>query len=697
MTAEPDLLSASKIQPDHLRRKGVVYVRQSTLAQVRNNLESQRRQYALKGRLEALGWSPASIEVIDEDQGRSGAASENRSGFQRLVSEVALGRVGIVFCLETSRLTRSNEDWQRLLTICEVRDTLLADAEGVYSLRIYNDRMLLGLKGTVSEIELHTILARMSAGAKNKAERGEFLTSVPVGYVLSEIREIEKSADEEVRSAIARVFDKFREVGSVYGTTLALEEEDWRLPRRTDYFGRRPVRWEAASNQAVSMMLRTPFYAGAYAWGRARVQTTVSDAGKIEKHRHRRGDPSVWPILLRDHHPGYITWAEFEENRRRLLANRRGFGHPGPVGRGSSILAGLVRCSSCDAAMVLSYGGRHHEYSHFQCPRRSPTFERNPCQTFAGRTLENRIEELLLSVLEPQSFDAVLMAEADVEGERTRQMRQWDMELERARQAENLAHRRYEAVDPGNRLVARTLEERWENALRALEATKKSREQRLAHMPPPLNEKERRELRRVVGRFDLLWRSDSTTPQQRKELTRLLVHHVTARINRESSRLHANVHWVTGHVSHETISMPRQRGPYARIQDDDRTIIRRMAADYTDAEIAAVLGRAARRTPDDTIWTARRVMRVRKAEGWEKIRGSARAYVSMNTAIQMLRTDRNTLEKRIRRGEVGGTQLYPGAHWRISRADVEHLKKRLELDPHKHHRIVRKGGLDFGP
>ncbi len=702
MTAEPDarrvdVLSASKVQPDHLRRKGVVYVRQSTLAQVRNNLESQRRQYALTGRLEGLGWPTAAIEVIDEDQGRSGAASENRSGFQRLVSEVALGRVGIVFCLETSRLTRSNEDWQRLLTICEVRNTLLADAEGVYSLRIYNDRMLLGLKGTVSEIELHTILARMPAGAKNKAERGELLTSVPVGYVLSETGEIEKSADEEVRSAIARVFEKFRQVGSIYRTALALEEEGMRLPRRTDYFGRRPARWESPSNQAVSMMLRTPFYAGAYAWGRARVQTTVSEAGKIEKHRHRRGDPSVWPTLLREHHPGFITWAEFEENRQRLLANRRGFGHPGPVGRGSSILAGLVRCGPCDAAMVLSYGGRQHEYSHFQCPRRAATFERNPCQTFAGRTLEKRVEDLLLSILEPESFEAVLLAEADVEGERVRQVRQWDLELERAQHAEALARRKYDEVEPGNRLVARTLEERWEKSLRALEATKRSREQRLAHMPPPLNEAERRELRRAIGRIDLLWRSDSTPPQQRKELTRLLVHHVTARIDRRTSQLHADVHWVTGHVSRETITMPRQRGPYARIRDDDRTIIHRMAADYTDAEIAAVLGRAARRTPEDTIWTARRVMRVRKAEGWAKSTDRTERFVSMSTAMKMLRTDRYTLEKRIGRGEVGGSQPYPGAHWRISRADVERVSKQRESRPRKRPSTMRDGGLEFGP
>lgn len=589
------------------------------------------------------------------------------------MTEVALGNVGLIISLETSRLTRSNADWQKLLTICEVRDTLLADAEGVYSLRIHNDRMLLGLKGTVSEIELHTLRERMILGARNKAERGEMIASVPVGYLLTEEGAVEKSPDAAIRNALDRVFQKFREVGSIFGTALALDAEGFRFPHRTDPFGRRPVRWQGVSNQSVSMLMRNPFYAGAYVWGRVHTVATVSEDGTVEKHRTRRGDPAKWPILRQGHHPGYITWDEFEETRHRLRSNRRGFGHPGPVGRGSSILAGLVRCGFCDASMVLSYGGRDHRYSHFHCPRREASFERNPCQSFAGRSLEEHVEGLLLSVLEPQSMEAILIAEADLESGRKRLVRQWDLEVERLAQAEARARRKHDEVEPGNRMVARALEEAWEAALSTLEEARRTRERRVAHLPPPLTPDERSELRHAIGRVDHLWRSESTTPQQRKELTRLLIHQVTSKVNRSLHRLEFEVRWVRGHQSRGHLPLLRQKAREEKIRDDDLTIIRRMAPTYEDAEIAIVLGRAARRTPEGNIWTARRVGRVRKEHAWERDRTDGRNLLSMAAAARILHADRTTLEKSIRRGEVRGSRPYPGAHWRIHREDIERL------------------------
>lgn len=682
-----DPVILGKIHPEHLRRKAIVYVRQSTLAQVRANLESQRRQYSLRDRLLAWGWPQSRVEVIDEDQGHSGSDSLRRSGFQRLVSEVALGRVGLVLSLETSRLTRSNEDWQRLLTICQVRDTLLADGEGIYSLRIYNDRMLLGLKGTVSEIELHTLQERMNAGLANKARRGELVGSVPVGYLRTEEGKIDKNPDEAVQGAIQRVFDRFREFRSVYATATALHEEQFRLPHRRDALGRRGVEWVDPSHDRLSLILTNPIYAGAYAWGRKTTVATVTPDGRVERRGKRRGDIAQWPVLLRGHHPGYISWEEFEENRQRIAANRRGFARPGFVAGGASLLAGLIRCGFCGESMTVAYGGRHHDHPHFICHRRKSTMERNPCQGFGGRGLERAIETQVLAVLEPQSFEAVLMAESDIEEQRTRQLRQWKIEMERAAEEEGRARRKFEEVEPGHRLVARVLEEKWEALLKRVEEGKRRHEQRIASLPPPLSEEERRELRRAVGRVGLLWRSPSTSPQQRKELVRLLVHHVEARGDRVKGELNYAIHWVTGQVSQGRERIRRRGEHLSRVRDADLTIIQKMAGDYTDTEIASVLAKLGRTPEGGGRWNSRTVKRVRQGRGWKKTRGRDGEWVTLSEAVRRGRIDPATLVKKIRRGELRGEQAYPGARWRIAREDLQELirgrrsKKGYEVPP----------------
>ncbi|MGI0068123.1 MAG: recombinase family protein, partial [Thermoplasmata archaeon] len=474
------------IRPEHLARRAVVYVRQSTIAQVQNNRESRLRQYSLVDRLLAWGWAKESVEVIDEDQGRSGADSHHRPGFQRLVSEVALRKVGIIIGLETSRLARNNEDWQRLMNICEVVDTLIADAEGVYSLRHYNDRILLGMKGTVSEIELHVLRQRLNAGLANKAQRGELIFSVPVGYTVTEDEEkIEKNPDEAVQNAILTVYRRFQGTGSIYSTALALQEERFLFPNARDKKGRKGVNWVRPTFRRVLELLENPTYAGAYVYGRHTREATVTPEGLVTKRRVVKHGPQEWPVFLPDHHPGYISWDDFETIQKRIRANRRGYGSPGPVGEGPSLLVGILRCTLCGHAMTVTYSGAGHDVPRYSCGWQGDMRERRSCQTFGARPLEERVTTLLLSVLEPQTFETALRAEKDVEAERTRQIRRWDLEVERAEQAESRARRKFDEVEPGNRLVARSLEKQWEGALKSLEEARRTRELKLSHLPPP--------------------------------------------------------------------------------------------------------------------------------------------------------------------------------------------------------------------
>ncbi|MGI0155664.1 MAG: recombinase family protein, partial [Thermoplasmata archaeon] len=645
-------------------------------AQVRGNLESRHRQYGLRDRLVALGWEPEQIEVIDDDQGRSGADSHARLGFQRLLAEVALGKVGIIIGLETSRLARNNEDWQHLLNLCMVVDTLIADNEGVYSLRIHNDRMLLGLKGTLSEFELHTLRERMNAGAANKARRGEHVMGLPVGYRLSEDGKIEMVPDESVRNAIQLVFEEFRRKGSIRAVAMALNDQGVRLPRRKDYLGRKGVIWQTPRYESVKNLLKNPIYAGAYFFGRTCVQTQVSPDGHIRKRQVKRPfRVDEWPVFIRDHHAAFLSWSEFEAIQQRLVQNLRGAFTPGPVAHGRSLLAGLVRCGKCGGSMGTFYTGARNDCVRFWCRRREPDDQHISCQAFGGRLLEERVERMLLSVLEPESFEAALIAEVELEEERTRQIRQWDLEVEGAAQAEARSRRKYHEVEPGNRLVARALEAQWEQDLKLLEEAKVARDRKVAHLPPPLTREEKQELRRAVNHLSELWSSGAMSPQDRKEIVRLLVHHVEVNADRDEGRLDFSVHWSTEQVSRDHVRLLSRGEHVRRIGDADLGIIRRMSADYSDREIAIILVRAGRVPEHGPKWTARRVKAIRLEHGWTKAHTGGKA-LNLTEAAQALGMEWEKLKRAITKGKIRGRQAYPCARWMIPREEIRRLRGR---------------------
>jgi DNA invertase Pin-like site-specific DNA recombinase len=672
---------AHKIRPEHLTKTAFTYVRQSSPIQVQLRKESQRRQYGLAETLVALGWPREQVVVVDDDQGHSGAEKHGRPGFLRLVSEVALGHVGIVLGIETSRLARNSEDWQHLLNLCGVMDTLIGDSEGIYDLRIHNDRMLLGLKGTLSEYELHLLQQRMIDGAAYKARRGELYFTLPAGYILTEDNRPELHPDEEVRAAISEIFRSFRDTGNALETYQELRAAGVRYPSRADPLARRPVQWTSLVYHHVQRVLTSPFYAGAYTWGRRQKVVLIQPGGGMKKV-WRYQPLAKCPIVIWDHHPGYVTRELFERNQERLRQNRRSFNSRGPVNNGASLLAGLIQCGVCGHTLSVTYGGSHSRFPYYTCRDTLNEGPRKACLRFSGRTLEERVEAILLSVLEPEGLEAVLLALEDLEERQDQQKRLWNLEVERATQVEDRCRRKFEEVEPGNRLVSRHLEEKWEESLKILEESRRTRERRIAQLPPPLTEEETTELRRVVAQVGRLWTAQTTTNQDRKEIARLLIHHVEANRTSDSLHLDAKIHWVSGHITSETVKLNRRGRPKGKITDSALQIIRRMAGDYTDREIAICLTKAGREPEGEPRWSAWRVKQIRKEHGWEKRREKEGDTVSENEARQMLGITKRTVEYWIRRGKLRSRQAYPNTRHRILRKDVERLtaeRKRLGM------------------
>ncbi len=680
---------AHKIRPEHLTKTAFTYVRQSSPIQVQLRKESQRRQYGLAETLVALGWPREQVVVIDDDHGRSGAEKHGRPGFQRLVSEVALGHVGIVLGIETSRLARNSEDWQHLLNLCGVMDTLIGDSEGIYDLRIHNDRMLLGLKGTLSEYELHLLQQRMIDGAAYKARRGELYFALPAGYVLTEDNHPEVHPDEEVRAALSEIFRSFRETGNALETLQELRAAGVRYPSRADPLARRPVQWSPLVYHHVQRVLTGPFYAGAYTWGRRRKVVLVQPSGALKKvWRHQ--PLGHCPVVLWDHHPGYITREEFERNQERFRQNHRSFDTRGPVRNGASLLSGLIQCGVCGHTLSVSYGGSRSRFPYYTCRDTLNEGPRKACLRFSGRALEERAEAILLSVLEPEGLEAVLIALEDLEERQDQQKRLWNLEVERAAQVEERRRRKFEEVEPGNRLVSRRLEEKWEESLKVLEESRRTRERRIAQLPPPLTEEEKAELRRVVARVGKLWTAQTTTNQDRKEIAHLLIHHVEANRTPDALHLEAKIHWVSGHTTLETVKLHRRGRPTAELPDSTLRIIQRMASDYTDREIAICLTRAGKTAEPDPRWSAWKVKRIRREHGWTKRAKEEGDTISLNEARKMLGIAKQSVAYWVKRGKLRSRQAYPNTRHRILREDVVRLAAQRK-------RLGMKGGHRGGP
>jgi DNA invertase Pin-like site-specific DNA recombinase len=602
----------SKIAASHLSRQAIVYLRQSSPGQVEHNRESTERQYALVTKAADLGWSADRIAVIDEDLGLSGSGSVARAGFAHLTAEVALGHVGLVLGLEVSRLARNNADWHRLIDLCGLTDTLIGDADGIYHPSLFNDRLLLGLKGTMSEAELHVLRARLDGGIRNKAARGELRRGLPVGFVWGEADgEIRFHPDEAVVTAIANVFARFAEMGSARRVWLWFRSEGLTLPLQMRQRGE--IRWVEASYTAIHHILTNPVYAGAYTYGKTRQETTLDAAG-VRRKRIRHLPRSQWQVLIPEHHPGFIEWQTYEANQARIARNTRPGPHKigGAVREGSALLQGLASCGHCGRRLHIHYRGRNSSPG-YHCPGKILVEGRGVyCLNIGGIQIDEAVAHAFIATLEPAKVAASLTAAERFEADRDAALKQWRLGVERASYEAARAERRYRAVDPDHRLVARGLEREWEKSLRALEAAKTELARRERERPRMLTQEERNRLLALGPDLAAVWHASTTTPRDRKELLRTLLEEVIITVERDKAAARLTLRWKGGALNEIDLALPRSRPATVRTDEDTIALVRRLAAFYSDAVIAGILNRQGRATAQGHRFEAGRVGNLRR-------------------------------------------------------------------------------------
>ncbi len=598
---------ATKVTPARLRRDAYLYIRQSTLYQVINNTESTGRQYDLKGRAVALGWPEDKIHVTGIDQGRSGASAADRAGFQHLVAEVSLGRAGVVLGLECSRLARDSADWQQLARICAHADTLICDEDGLYDPAIFNDRVLLGMKGQMSEFELHFLRARMRGGILAKARRGELALALPAGLVRDHQGQVMLDPDAGVRDAVRLLFGTFTATGSAFGVVRAFREQQLTFPARHHRGPRRgELFFQPLTHDRVLSILHNPAYAGAYAYGRA------SHATGLDGHHHTTARPvPEWTVLIKDHHPGYLTWAQYEANLAVLAANAAARGDDraaGPPREGTALLQGLVVCGRCGRRMTIRYHTRHGtQIPGYVCQNDGIRTAQPICQHLAGDIIDAAVSDLILASLTPAAIEVTLAVsdELTAQAERADQLRR--AHVQRAEQAAGAARHRYLAVDAANRLVADALEADWNTALRALAAAREDYRKATAAATSP-GQQQRDKIRALATDLPALWNDPATPVRERKRLIRLLITDVT--LTRNDDSMTAAVRFPGGR--HHVLRLPLPQTAWQRRKTPSQItgLIGQLLDSHTYAQIADELNAAGHTSSDGHPWDGDRVAKL---------------------------------------------------------------------------------------
>lgn len=590
-----------KITPQHLERSACVYIRQSSLRQVAENLESQDLQYQLAQRARSLGWREARIQVIDDDLGKSAISAAQREGFQSLVAAVGLGQVGIILVTDVSRLARNCADWYRLLDLASLCGALISDASGIYDPRIYDDRLLLGLKGTFSEAQWYSLRSQLGAAKLNKAQRGELHLRLPVGLVRVSAERVGLHPDQQVQSAIRLVFAEFERLGSAHKILRALRDQAVQLPRRVGSSFSDEVSWVRPAFSAIYAILKNPAYAGAYAYGKLHRTHLPGEAHKVVTHPLPQAD---WPVLRPDAFPGYISWDTYQSNQQRLAENAAGIQWKrGAPREGPALLQGIAICGRCGRRM-------HVHYTHapaYVCDHATQQYADTRCQTFTLAYIDPLVADLFLEAVQPARLQAALAALDQIEVHRQELARQWQQRLERARYDTTLAQRRYQRVDPDNRLVAASLEQDWETQLQQQSNLEKEFTQAQSRQLRPLSETERQLIRSLADDLPALWQTAS--PAERKRLLRCLIQDVTLDAVSQPGLSRILVRWHTGATT--TLQVPRPRhGTPPAVHVADR--LRQLARSLPDDQIAAALNAEDFPTATGLPWTLARVRAVRR-------------------------------------------------------------------------------------
>lgn len=663
----------AKISATHLQRRAYVYVRQSTTSQVFQHGESTRRQYALVERATALGWSRSAIEVIDEDQGRSGASSEGRTGFARLVDAIAHGLVGAVLAVEVSRLARSSPDWQRVLALCAVAETVVIDEQVIYDPADRDDKLLLDIKGTMSEAELHWLGLRLTGALRSKARRGELRIPIPTGYVWTE-RGLCFDPDEAVQRAVRLVFERYAIETSVFAVARWANANGFLIPTRRWYSdGSSELQWKQLGSQRVCEMLKNPVYAGVYVYGRRPTRKVLVD-GEIRTVRDAGRDPDKWAVRIDGAHPAYISWETYVSNQKKMRESQLHESRRGAPRGGPGLLNGLLVCGRCGLRMNARYGSKNgHEYAYYCC-RGEHGYGEKQCWSVVAEPLDRAVEELFLKSMLPAELEVSLAVEREVMAQSEGLNRHWKLRLEQARYEAQRAERRYKAVDPDNRVVARTLERDWEERLQQVEQLEREQEEARRQRVIELSAEDRVKIRALARDLPRVWRAKTTLQSERKAMLRLVVEAIVlAPIDVPQRATRVRLAWKSGAVSELTVARP-EHGRLTPSVAAER--VRELCGlKLHDPEIAERLNAEGLRTGANLAWTADAVARVRSRE---------------RLACTPLPTARPSVPDRDKRGRfsIVGAARHFGVSLHVVRAWVYQKRVKVSRESYKSHHDV---------
>jgi excisionase family DNA binding protein len=656
-----DLLPASV-----LKRKAVVYVRQSTQSQIMTNLESQRRQYDLVEVARQRGF--VDVEVIDDDMGRSASGTVARPGFDRLVGWLCAGKVGAVLCFDASRLARNGRDWHHLLELCGLVEARVIDQDGVYNPCHPNDRLLLGMKGSISEFELGVLRARMLDAARSKARRGELRLSVPFGYVWHRDLGLGFDPDLRLQEVIRLIFTRFHQLGSARQVLLSMTADRVHFPRPSDEGRMTSFEWKPIRYRNVISVLKNPFYAGVYVYGKSEKRTEIIDGRARKSYGH--GKPiGTWEVMIKDHHDSYISWAEYERNQKQLAINA--YGQPGGTKSGCggrALLSGLLTCGRCGRRLAVAYTGNPLSRPVYRCDKPNLMMGLPRCMTFGGPRVDAAVSRELLRAVEPMAIEAALEAERMHRERQDEQHRILDLELQQARYEANLAERRYAACDPDNRLIAAQLEKNWETALRRvqeLEARRTNERRETVAVDPTV-------FAHLADNLSTAWNAPGVTMRARQQFLRALIVNIVVDVDDQAREVVLIIHWRGGQHSELRVRKPRTGEHGCATTDDALAVMRSMAGRWSDEHIAASLNRMGIPTGQGKTWTAKRVSSVRRVRNIHAYLSAEKGgeWLTMSEAASALGVTNHAIRRLIKTNILPAVQVVPGAPFQIRASDL---------------------------
>ena len=661
----------NKIKEGHLNRKAIIYIRQSTDRQVQKNKESQRLQYALQDKAKQWGWND--IEIIDSDLGSSAAvgASERR-GFERITSLVAVGGAGIIFSREASRLSRTDKDWCRLLEVCSVFDTLISDGDQVYDCNCMDDQLILGIKGTISSVELKVLHARLIAGMEEKAKRGKFKRQVPPGYIWDASDNVVKDPNKRTRDAIELIFKKFREIQSIRQTYLWFQSENIEVPVLKDIAGKKEIVWKLPEKSYLTEMLKNPFYAGVYVWGRETTKLEYRD-GKVVKRKVRISDVREAKVFIEDHHDGYIDLETFDENQIIIRSNclsQTQVERRGAARNGQGLLSGILRCGRCGRKLYVAYYGKSGTAARYIC-RGDYESGGKYCLAFGGSTIDKKFTEELLRVLSSYGMKASIQAEKILSSKDGDKVKAFEQKIKQLEYEASRTFEQYNEVDPRNRLVAAELERRWNEKLEELEDAKKHLKT-IGSERHCISDEEKEKILAFGERFSEAWENQHCSNSLRKKIIRTIIEEAIVHFDEENQMLNFVIHWKGG--CHTEFEMPKPvSGVGQKTSLEDLEIIREMAFRYGDDAIARVLNKLGRKTATGKRWNESRVRTIR---GKYSIAGHIHTIkdpeiLTQGQSAKYLDVSQTTIKHLVANGVLEKNQIVSWAPWEIKKSDLD--------------------------